>query len=47
MLQKRWTDYGATEEDLCDIDQVQEAALIEWSAWRAQQGLDQPALALA
>ena len=46
-VQKRRTDYGVAESDLCDIDQVQEAALIEWSAWRAQQGLDQPTLALA
>ena len=46
-VQKRRTDYGATEEDLCDIDQVQEAALIAWSMWRSEQGLDQQPLALA
>ena len=39
-VQTRREEYGLTESDLCDIDAVQEQAMIEWSAWRAQRGLD-------
>ncbi len=42
----RRTAYGVPETDLCDLDEAQEQAMIEWSRWRTSKGLDNPTLAL-
>ena len=38
--------YGIPETALCDLDEAQEQAMIEWSQWRASKGLDHPTLTL-
>ncbi len=42
----RRTAYGVSETDLCDLDSAQEQAMLEWSQWRANKGLDHPTIPL-